>query len=203
MLASELVPHSGLSPYFHSNAEASGYRAAINSIGSTSHSVAESVAWLNRLMSQIWRVPYDPDSEEGSQWATLSRQYPKFVRRSIRRDSYGRFECQSCDWDGKGPQLFSTPACQPYGGLEPYISGNIGTVLLDALGGSRASWRNDVAYASLYSFTLGNKPPLLRSIEFLGPSQDRSNLHYNVEIDANLEDLSLVLGKSGNAEISF
>jgi len=175
---------------------ASGYRAAIDSIGSSSHSIPESVAWLNVLLTQIWRVPYDPASEKGTEWANLSREYPKFVRRSIRANTYGRFECRSCDWDGGGhPQLFSTPACKPYGGLEPYISGKIGTLVLDALGGSRALRRNDVAYASLYSFTLGNRPPLLRSIEFLGASHDRSNLHFNVEVDATLEDLSLVLGK--------
>ena len=91
--------------------------------------------------------------------------------------------------------MFDTAECHPYGGLEPYISGNIGTLLLYALGEARALRRKDVAYASLYSFTLGNKPPLLRSIEFLGASQDRSNLHFNVEVDALLEDLSLVLGK--------
>jgi hypothetical protein len=175
------------------NAEASGYRAAIYSIGSTSHSVAESVAWLNALMNQMWRVPYDPDSEEGSQWASLSRQYPKYVRRSIRSDSYGSFECRSCDWDHKGPEISSKSSCHPYGGLEPYVSGKIGTVLLDALGRSRALRRNGVAYASLYSFTLGKKPPLLRSIEFLGSSHDGRNLNFNCEVDANLEDLSLVL----------
>lgn len=180
------------------NAEASGYRAAINSIGSTSHSVAESVAWLNALLNHMWRVPYDPDSEEGSQWEALSRQYPKYVRRSIRSDSYGSFKCRSCDWDAKGPEIISTSLCHPYGGLEPYVSGKIGTVLLDALGRSRALRRNGVAYASLYSFTLGNKPPLIRSIEFLGSSHDGHNLNFNVEVDANLEDLSLVLGKLGS-----
>jgi len=150
-------------------------------------------------MSQIWRVPYDPDTKDGTEWAHLSRNYPKFVRQSIKSNTYGRFECRSCDWDSIGPQLFSSAACKPYGGVEPYISGSIGTLLLDALGGSRATRRNGVAYASLYSFTLGRKPPLLRSIEFLGASQDRSKLHFNIEVDAILEDLSLVLGKSGRA----
>lgn len=156
--------------------------------------MAESVAWLNALINQIWRVTYDPGSEEGMKWANLSREFPKFVQRSIRSNTYGRIECRSCDWDGSR-QLFGTSECHPYGGLEPYVSGKIGTSLLDALGGARALMRKDVAYASLYSFTLGNRPPLLRSIEFLGTSQDRTSLHFNVEVDALLEDLSLVLGK--------
>lgn len=151
------------------------------------------------MLNQIWRVPH----EEGTEWAKLSEEFPKFVRRSIRANTYGRFECRSCDWDGVGPQLFSTSACQPYGGLEPYISSKIGTLLLDALGGSRVSRRSDVAYASLYSFTLGNKPPLVRSVEFLGASHDRSKLHFNVEVDATLEDLSLVLGKLSRRTITM
>lgn len=154
------------------------------------------MAWLNALLSEIWRVPYDPDSEEGKQWSNLSKKFPKFVRRSIRSNTYGRYECRSCDWDGGGPELFSTPACKPFGGLEPYISSRIGTLLLDALAESRASRRNGVAYASLYSFTLGSKPPLVKSVGFVGASEDRNNLlHFNVDVDAILEDLSLVLGE--------
>jgi Ca2+-dependent lipid-binding protein len=60
-----------------SNAEASGYRAAIDSIGS----VSESVAWLNALLNKIWRVRYDLASEEGAQLDNLLKElYPKFVR---------------------------------------------------------------------------------------------------------------------------
>ena len=177
-----------------SNAEASGYRNAIESVGRTSLSISESAVWLNALLSQIWRVRYDPASKEGAQWETLSREYPKFVRRSIRSNTYGRFECRSCEWEGNEDNR-DLSTCLPYGGLEPYISGNIGALILGALEDSKASRQNDVAYTSLYSFTLGHKPPLIRNIELLGASQDASKLHFNVEVDAILEDLSLVLGE--------
>jgi hypothetical protein len=53
-----------------------------------------------------------------------------------------------------------------------------------------------VAYASIYSFTLGKDPPLIRSVQLLGAYQDGSKLHFNVHVDAILEDLSLVLGET-------
>lgn len=180
-----------------SNAEACGYRTAIDSIGSASHSMAESVAWLNALLGKIWRVRYYPASEEVLHWKNLSRElYPNFVRRAIKSSTYGRFECRNCVYESSGSnEIHDESTCLPYGGLEPYISGNIGSLLLDALGESKASSRRGVAYASVYSFTLGKDPPLLRGVEFLGASQDGSKLHFNVDVDAILEDLSLVLGE--------
>jgi hypothetical protein len=43
---------------------------------------------------------------------------------------------------------------------------------------------------------LGKNPPLIRSVQLLKASQDGSKLHFNVDVDAILEDLSLVLGET-------
>jgi hypothetical protein len=60
-----------------------------------------------------------------------------------------------------------------------------------------------VAYASIYSFTLGKNPPLIRSVQLLKASQDGSKLHFNVDVDAILEDLSLVLGETFETVLSM
>lgn len=60
-----------------------------------------------------------------------------------------------------------------------------------------------MAYASIYSFTLGKNPPLIRSVQLLGAPQDGSKLHFNVDVDAILEDFSLVLGKTVETVLFF
>lgn len=154
-------------------AESNGYRAAMyaNKLG-TSQS-KESLIWLNSLVDQIWRVP--------GPLPLGSSAYPSFVLRGMEGD----------DSRGRNCPL---RICSFYGGLEPHISTHIGRNLARLLHPSRAGRRTDVTYASLYSFSLGSKPPLLKSIEFLGTTA-RGDREYLVDVDLILEDMEVVLGE--------
>ena len=146
------------------NAEARGYRDAITSIGKTSPSMIESAAWLNLLLSQIWHVTH-PSSDE-----KLLASYPSFVSRAIQENI----------------------ADELYGGLEPYISTQIGNVLVDALK-TNDERPSEVAYVSLNTFTLGSNPPLIRGISLRGTEEDGQVLNLGIDIDALLGDLSVGL----------
>lgn len=146
------------------NAEARGYRDAITSIGKTSPSMIESAAWLNLLLSQIWHVTH-PSSDE-----KLLASYPSFVSRAIQENI----------------------ADELYGGLEPYISTQIGNVLVDALK-TNDERPSEVAYVSLNTFTLGSHPPLIRGISLRGTEEDGQVLNLGIDIDALLGDLSVGL----------
>mmetsp|Transcript_16402 Transcript_16402/g.25588 ORF Transcript_16402/g.25588 Transcript_16402/m.25588 type:complete len:931 (+) Transcript_16402:87-2879(+) len=146
------------------NAEARGYRDAITSIGKTSPSMIESAAWLNLLLNQIWRVPYHSSDE------TLLTSYPPFVSRAIKENLVGEL----------------------YGGLEPYISTQIGNVLVDALK-TNDERPSEVAYLNLNTFTLGSNPPLIRGITLRGSEEDSRVLNLGIDMDALLGDLAVTL----------
>lgn len=164
-----------------------GYRSAVASIGTTSPTVAESVLWLNALLNQVWRVHYDPMSLVGRKFAKDIPRYPKFVTRAAEMTKLGRRDRT------RGP--FDSLGLLPYSGLEPYISSSIGESLLTALESSKASRPSDIAYVSLHSLTLGSTPPLIRSIELHGVKQGGEVTQYLVDVDAVLDDFSLVVGK--------
>ena len=124
-------------------------------------------------------------------------------------------------------------SCFGYGGLEPYLASRIGTELNRALqepststffeGSSSSSssssspssspssftTQQDISYLSLYSFTLGSHPPLIRSVHlrraslmdgFSAAATSSSRIDHTIEMDLDidilLKDFSLVLGKN-------
>jgi len=161
-----------------------GFRSAISSIGTTSPSVAESVVWFNAFLKQIWRVEYDHVTGKGKNLSSKVL-FPQFVTRAVQSSLQG-----------------SEPSV-PYGGLEPNLSSIIGTSILDSLDSTnKASRPSDIAYVSLYSFTMGDTPPLIRSVELQGVKNNGGITQFTVDVDAILDDLSLVLGKSRSSEES-
>lgn len=117
-----------------------------------------------------------------------TRYFPAFVRRGM---TTGR--CQHCLSSASG---CVSSHCGPfYGGLEPLLSANIGNALITALQGAKESRPSDIAYASLHSFALGSRPPLIRSIEYLGTTR-AGNPEYKIDVDVQMEDLNIVIGES-------
>ena len=157
-----------------------GFRSALSSIGTTTPSTLESAVWLNSLLGHIWRVPNDPKLYK------KIPSYPPFVLQDVDRTKnacYCNVDDVHCD------------CTLSYGGLEPYISSLIGAALMNTLDSSMGSRPGDVAYISLYSFTLGSSPPLIRGVELRGLEGDGKSINFGVNLDMLTGDLSVVLGE--------
>jgi Ca2+-dependent lipid-binding protein len=100
----------------------------------------------------------------------VSYQYPIFVRRTFK----GR-------------------STRTHGGLEPYLSSAIGSGIVRGLEIAKALRQNDVAYISLHSLELGSHSPLVRNVRLNDASWQHDRLEVFFEIDALLEDSSMVL----------
>lgn len=76
----------------------------------------------------------------------------------------------------------------------------IGKGIVKGLEISKASRPTDVAYVSLFSLSLGSKPPLIRKIEITDSHTasrgNKTSVAMIFDIDALLDGMSLVLGKS-------
>ena len=128
---------------------------------------SETTLWLNHIFNNLWRIS-DTDSMDSSQ----EYGYPVFVSRAFRE-------------------------AEAYGGLEPYISSAIGAGLVKNLELTKAMRPTDVAYISLFSLSLGRRPPVIRNLR-LGDEivqRDPSKIELDFDVDAIFEDMSLVLGK--------
>ena len=124
--------------------------------------------WLNHAVNRLWRIKHAQ--------ADRPLDFPPFVTRAFRTDSE---EC--------------------YGGLEPSISAAIGSGLVNALEKARTTRPTDIAYVSLYSLSLGGRPPVIRSIkwgnEIVNDFDDLQQVELDLEVDAFMEDLSMIFGK--------
>jgi hypothetical protein len=171
------------------HAEFKGFRSSISSVGQSASSVTESAMWLNALLNQIWRVPYDGKVFDRSLKSIEDLGYPTYISRSILNVISGGRQCNVDSKTLTGSDCLPNAA---YGGLEPYISSLIGSSLIDAL---EAEMRpNDVAYVSIHSFTLGSTPPFIRGVEYVGSRNNGQSLDFRADADVLLGDSSLVLG---------
>eukprot|EP00978_Attheya_sp_CCMP212_P013788 scaffold34752_cov52-Attheya_sp.AAC.1 len=172
------------------HAEFKGFRSSISSVGQSTSSVTESAMWLNALLNQIWRVPYDGKGFDRSLKSIEDLGYPTYISRSILNVISGGRQCKV---DSKRLTGSDCPPNAAYGGLEPYISHLIGSSLIDALESSAEMRPNDVAYVSIHSFTLGSTPPFIRGVEYVGSRNHGQSLDFRADADILLGDSSLVL----------
>jgi hypothetical protein len=166
-------------------------------LGSESLSTSETVFWLNALLDNFWRVPFGDDGRNHPVMQFLHELgYPMFVSRAIQQT----IDSKGCP---RWPQetAVSVPiGCLPYGGLEPYLASGVGTALLETLALVKSSIPIDLAYVSLYSFTLGSRPPIIRSVKLRRANFETRGIGDSVELDLDVDmlmsDLSIVLGES-------
>ena len=182
------------------NTEANGFRSLIALLGTEEMSSPETAFWMNAIIDHVWRVPFGDEKTPVLQ-AMQELGYPMYVSRAAQEEMKKR-GCNST----KGPNSDSveSPLCMPYGGLEPYISSTIGAMLVTELDANKDYYiPSDVAYVTLHSFTLGRRPPIVRSVELvkaiLGQENRREGdrVEIDVDVDVLLTDLSFVLGKCG------
>lgn len=173
-------------------AEAKGFRSAIALLGTDSFSSSETVFWLNAFFDHIWRVPFG-DGKTPILQAMQELGYPLFVSRAV-QETLNSPKCTGFLLDAD-----SAGNCLPYGGLEPFITSKLGTAMIRAFETDRELMPTDVSYLSLYSFTLGSRPPVIRSAELVRANLNGRRVGDKVELDLDLDvlfsDLSLVLGK--------
>mmetsp|Transcript_54298 Transcript_54298/g.65490 ORF Transcript_54298/g.65490 Transcript_54298/m.65490 type:complete len:933 (-) Transcript_54298:226-3024(-) len=197
------------------NAEVTGLRSAFASIGLTQDSsITESAAWLNALLHQIWRVHYDDDDDDATvedaphyhrhifSKKKQKRQrlvYPPFISKIINDQIKKRRKCKCSTVPNEN--CACSPAL-PYGGLEPYLSSKIGSLLVDALQSTPEQSRpSDVAYVSLDSFTLGSMPPIIRGVALQGfhegeegpGGEIRTSVDLDLDLDVLFNDFLLIL----------
>ena len=174
-------------------AEAEGFRSAIALLGTDSFSSSETAFWFNAVLDHIWRVPFG-DGKTPILEAMQELGYPLFVSRAV-QETLKSLECT-------GFPLDADPAgiCLPYGGLEPFITSKLGTAMMRAFETDKELMPTDVSYLSLYSFTLGGRPPVIRSAELVHANLNGRRVGDKVELDLDVDvlfsDLSLVLGKN-------
>jgi hypothetical protein len=173
-------------------AEAKGFRSAMALLGTDSFSSSETAFWLNAVLDHIWRVPFG-DGKTPILQAMQQRGYPLFVSRAV-QETLNSPKCTfPLDADSAG-------SCLPYGGLEPFITTKLGTTMMRAFETDRELMPTDISYLSLYSFTLGSRPPVVRSAELVRANLNGRRVGDRVELDLDLDvlfsDLSLVLGKN-------
>lgn len=77
-----------------------------------------------------------------------------------------------------------------YGGLEPYLSTTISSVVASTLD-ELATQPDASAYLSLHSFTLGSKPPLIRGLR-INPTEE-GMLEASFDLDFVSTDLEIIL----------
>ena len=132
---------------------------------------SESTLWINHIVGSFWRIPSTHSLE-----LSHENNYPLFVSRGFPQEAGG---------------------VRRYGGLEPYIASAIGTGLVKSLELTKAMTPTSVAYVSLFSLSLGGRPPMLRRLK-LGETVaggDGAKLELEFDVDALMADMSIVLGK--------
>jgi hypothetical protein len=90
-------------------------------------------------------------------------------------------------FDGTGSSTFSPLL---YGGLEPYLSTSISSVVSSTLD-EVATQPDTSAYLSLHSFTLGSKPPLIRGLRI--NTNEEGLLEASFDVDFVSTDLEIIL----------
>jgi len=184
-------------------AETKGFRDAINSVtqkGGTAFGKSipafESAIWANNLLDSLWRVEVD-DIDYTACEGGYEPDYDMndYVRRSIVKNTK-LDETQKAKQDEnqggdnhRGREKDFEPLL--YGGLEPYLSTTISSVValtLDEL----ATQPDSSAYLSLHSFTLGSKPPLIRGLR-INPAGNGTLLEASFDVDFVSTDLEIIL----------
>jgi hypothetical protein len=117
----------------------------------------------------MWRIKYIDTDDLAAQL-----DYPPFVTRAFPKESK-----------------------ESYGGLEPFLSSVIGKGLVKSLELAKRMRPTDVAYVSLLSLSLGSRPPVIRSVKLSNKivKEDETQIELDLEVDALLEDLSMIFSK--------
>jgi hypothetical protein len=180
------------------NAEANGFRSLIALLGTDEMSAPETAYWMNAIIDHVWRVPFGDEKTPVLQ-AMAELGYPMYVSRAAQEEmkKRGCYSAKESDYNST-----ESPLCMPYGGLEPYISSTIGAMLVTELDANKDYYiPSDIAYVTLHSFTLGRRPPVVRSVELVKAILGQENrkegdrVEIDVDLDVLLHDLSFVLGK--------
>lgn len=147
-------------------AEATGFRNGMPGVTEPS----ESTLWINHVLNSFWRIRATGDLEVPHEY-----RYPIFVSRGF-------------------PQV--AEGGSSYGGLEPYIASLVGEGIVKSLELTESITPTNVAYVSLFSLSLGGRPPVLRHLRLgeLVKQGGSTRMELELDVDALLEDLSLVLG---------
>ena len=156
-----------------------GLRKAIDSMQESSSSISESAAWLNLMISRVWRVKHTKYSD-----------HSKAVNDVMMPEKAANI----CNC----PKLSHSCGCDDYGsfgGLEPLISYYLGELLIDSMRSTSDMQPDDVTYISLDSFTLGRTAPLVRSIKIKSLDKGDHLVKLSLDVDALLENSNIVLGK--------
>jgi len=149
-------------------AEATGFRNGMASVSKMSH-LTETAVWLNHILDKLWRIEVaSPKNSHPS--------YPVFVTRAFRDFNY---------------------PTHGFGGLEPAISAMVGAGIVKNLELAQALRPTDVAYASLYSLSLGRRPPVVRSVKIGNEvvQGHTTRVELDLDVDALMDEMSIVLGK--------
>ena len=134
---------------------------------------SESTLWINHILNSFWRIRATVGLE-----LPFEYRYPIFVSRGFPQVAEGRIG---------------------YGGLEPFISSAIGLAVIKSLELTENLTPTNVAYVSLFSLSLGGRPPVLRHLRLgeIVRQGGSTKLELELDVDALLEDLSIVLGTQG------
>ena len=178
------------------NAEASGFRSVMTAAASGS-TIRESAVWLNGLLDEMWRVSFEKNTSVHAQ-PDHTDEYPVFIVKAMKH-ALRKKSCRKVTNRGESSVLCTDKT--PYGGLEPYISSILGESVIEILKATSASRPRDITYIYLNSFTLGSVPPIIRGMKLKGMNDDDSTVTFDVDLDVLLGDSSIVLGKSGDAEM--
>lgn len=132
---------------------------------------SESTLWINHIVGSFWRIRPTRSLDSFHE-----NDYPLFVSRGFPQEA---------------------ERTRSYGGLEPYIASAIGAGLVKSLELTKAMTPTSVAYVSLFSLSLGGRPPILRNLKFgeISSKGDSTKMELEFDLDAVLEDMSIVLGK--------
>ncbi|GMI42847.1 hypothetical protein TrCOL_g4926 [Triparma columacea] len=180
----------------------------------------ESAIWANNLLDSIWRVEVDDiNYVDRSGGYTPEYEMNDYVRRSIvqttrldpgqrekAREQTGVEEAEPEVKTGRGSKKRrkQQPGSESgndsagdskfspllYGGLEPYLSTTISSVVASTLD-ELATQPDASAYLSLHSFTLGSKPPLIRGLR-INPTEE-GMLEASFDLDFVSTDLEIIL----------
>ena len=162
-----------------------GLRKAMEAMQESSSSIAESAAWLNLMISRVWRVKLTKHSDQ-----TKILQDVMIPEKSDSICSCSK-ESHSCGCDDNGS----------FGGLEPLISYYLGELLIDSMRSTSDMQPDDVTYISLDSFTLGRTAPVVRSVKIKNVHEVDHVVKLSLDVDALLEDSNIVLGKCFQTKI--
>ncbi|GMH65822.1 hypothetical protein TL16_g04288 [Triparma laevis f. inornata] len=173
------------------NSETKGFRSAISSVGQrqsgsgaafTAIPSYESAIWANNLLEGLWRVQAEVN------FTTLQGGYvPKYglneyVRRAIVEEGKKEIGVERGRRRGGGERQKIVPLL--YGGLEPYLSTTISSIVASTL---RAFEPESGAFLSLHSFTLGDKPPLVRGLRIDRGANNTVEAHFDLDfVNTNL-----------------